>query len=269
MGTLVFRTNEQKPRVSNPKILPPYTDLYMVVGNKSGQASKSQDFRLFVQNLRTSKILAVAPPMLKKVTVSDLCKSNFDIFELLNFNFQRVNSQYGGPQNSLQLIGLEEPLAAQKSVPQPTADEILGQQPHDMEEAYEENINDTTHTADENMGRRPEDIKEAYEENLNVKRTRKPPTRFKDFEMYSNVVLTSGIDLNKLSLYQRNVSKLDAIHRQRFYTGLSWHINFCKNNCPYDSLYKHLLKNPCKDQFAVYSFDNIKPRLKYKKKVTF
>ena len=200
VGALVFRTNEQKPRVSNPKLLPPYTDLYMVVGNKSGQASNSQDFRLFVQNLRTNKILAVAPPMLKKVTVRDLSRADFDIFKLLNVDFKRVNTQYGGPQDSLQLLGLEEPLEAQKTVPvrahntQPTADEILGRQPHD--------------------------IKEAYEENLNVKRTRKPPTRFKDFEMYSNVVLTSGIDLNKLSLYQRNISKLDATHRQGFYTGL-------------------------------------------------
>ena len=56
VGALVFRTNEQKPRVSNPKLLPPYTDLYMVVGNKSGQASNSQDFRLFVQNLRKKRI---------------------------------------------------------------------------------------------------------------------------------------------------------------------------------------------------------------------
>ena len=29
--TLVFKTNEIKPRVSNPKILSPYTDLFMVV----------------------------------------------------------------------------------------------------------------------------------------------------------------------------------------------------------------------------------------------
>ena len=204
----------------------------MFVGNKSGQASKSQDFRLFVQNLRSDKILAVAPPLLKKVTVNDLCKSDFDIFKLLNINFKRVNTQYGGPKDGLQLLGLEEPLAAQTNVPvrahttQPTADEILGQQPHDMEEAYEENINDITNPVDENVGQRPEDLKEAYEENLCVKRTRKPPTRFKDFEMYSNVLLTSGIDQNKLSFYQRNVAKLDAIHRQGFYRGLSWHINF-------------------------------------------
>ena len=37
VGTLVFKTNEIKPRVSNPKILSPYTDLYMVVGNKCEQ----------------------------------------------------------------------------------------------------------------------------------------------------------------------------------------------------------------------------------------
>ena len=66
VGTLVFRTNETRQWVSNPKILPPFTDLYMVVGNRSGQANKSQDFRLFVQNLRSDKILAVAPPMFKK-----------------------------------------------------------------------------------------------------------------------------------------------------------------------------------------------------------
>ena len=30
------------------------------------------------------------------------------------------------------------------------------------------------------------------------------------------------------------------------------------------------MKNPCKDVFAVYSYDNVKPKLKYKnKKVTF
>ena len=26
VGSLVFRTNEQKPKVSNPKLLPPFTD---------------------------------------------------------------------------------------------------------------------------------------------------------------------------------------------------------------------------------------------------
>ena len=67
VGSLVFRTNEKKPKVSNPKLLPPYTELYMVVGNKGGQAGKSQEFRLHVQNLRTNKIVAVAPPMLKKL----------------------------------------------------------------------------------------------------------------------------------------------------------------------------------------------------------
>ena len=67
VGSLVFKTNEQKPKVSNPKLLPPYTDLYMVVGNKGSQAGNSQNFRLYVQNLRTNKIVAVAPPMLKKL----------------------------------------------------------------------------------------------------------------------------------------------------------------------------------------------------------
>ena len=31
VGTLVFKNNEIKPRVSNPKILSPYIDLFMVV----------------------------------------------------------------------------------------------------------------------------------------------------------------------------------------------------------------------------------------------
>ena len=67
VGTLVLKTNEAKPRVSNPKILSPFTDLYMVVGNRCEQAKKSQNFLLFVQNLRSNKILAVTPTMLKKV----------------------------------------------------------------------------------------------------------------------------------------------------------------------------------------------------------
>ena len=123
------------------------------VGNRNEQANKSQNFKLFVQNLRSNKILAVTPTMLKKVSVTDLCKSDFDIFKLLGVDFKRVHTQHGGPQNSLQLIGLGEPLEAQNSVPQPTADEILGQRTHDVEEAYEENIDDMSDTAVESMGR--------------------------------------------------------------------------------------------------------------------
>ena len=186
---------------------PPYTDLYMVVGNKSGQASNSQNFRLFVQNLRTNKILAVAPPMLKKVTVSDLSMADFDIFKLLNIDYKRVNTQYGGPQDSLQLLGLEEPMEAQETVSVKT---------HDTTPTTE----DTTPTTDEKVGQQSYDIREAYEENLNVKRIKRVPNRFKNFEMYTNVVLTSGIDLNELSLYQRNISKLDATHRNGFLYGV-------------------------------------------------
>ena len=44
----------------------------------------------------------------------------------------------------------------------------------------------------------------------------------------------------------------------------------CKNNCLNDSIYENLLQNPCKDQFAVYSLDKVRPRLKYtRKKVVF
>ena len=82
--------------------------------------------------------------------------------------------------------------------------------------------------------------------------------------------MTSGINLHELSLYQKNISKLDATHKEGFYDALSWPLSFCKESCPYDSLYEHLLKHPCKDVFAVYSYDNVKPKLKYKnKQVTF
>ena len=116
VGSLVFKTNEQKPKVSNPKLLPPYTDLYMVVGNKGSQAGNSQNFRLYVQNLRTNKTLAVVPPMLKRVTVSDLTRADFDIFRLLNIDYKRINTMYGGPQDSLQLLGMEQPVEAEGAV---------------------------------------------------------------------------------------------------------------------------------------------------------
>ena len=138
--------------------------------------------------------------MLKKVTVSDLSRADFDIFKLLNVDFKRVNTQYGGPQDSLWLLGLEEPAEAQETV--------------------SVRAHDTTPTTDEKVGQQSYDIREAYEENLNVKRIRRVPNRFEDFEMYTNVVLTSGIDLNELSLYQRNISKLDATHRNGFLYGV-------------------------------------------------
>ena len=53
--------------------------------------------------------------MLKKVSVSDLSKSDFDIFKLLNNDYKRIKTQTGGPQNSLQLVGLEESLGGQNA----------------------------------------------------------------------------------------------------------------------------------------------------------
>ena len=96
VGTLVFKTNEIKPRVSNPKILSPYTDLFMVVSNKCDNSKNSHTFRLYVQNLRTNKISAVTPSMLKRVSVSDLSKSDFDIFKCLNIDYRRLNTQTEG-----------------------------------------------------------------------------------------------------------------------------------------------------------------------------
>ena len=62
---------------------------------------------------------------------------------------------------------------------------------------------------------------------------------------------------------------LDETHRQSFYRGLTWHINMCRNNCQDDAIYGILLKHPCKEQFAMYSLDNV-PKLKYTgKKVVF
>ena len=71
---------------------------------------KFQIYKLYVQNLRNNKISAVTPSMLKRVSVSDLAKSDFDISKCLKIDFKRLNTQSGGPQTSLQLIGMEKSL---------------------------------------------------------------------------------------------------------------------------------------------------------------
>ena len=93
---------------------------------------------------------------------------------------------YGGSQDSLQLLGMEQPVEAQGTV-------SLG-------------VSDTTPPADERVCEQTENVRGAYEENLNVKKKRKTPERFRDYEMYNNVLMTSGINLHDLSLYQKNIS---------------------------------------------------------------
>ena len=84
------------------------------------------------------------------------------------------------------------------------------------------------------------------------------------------MLLTPNVDLNKLSRYQKNVAALDETHRQSFYRGLAWHVNMCRNNCQDDAIYEILLKHPCTEQFAMYSLDNVEPKLKYTgKRVVF
>ena len=91
----------------------------MVVSNKCDKSKNAHTFRLYVQNLRTNKIIEVTVSMLKKVSVSDLSKSDFVIFKCLNIDYKRLNTQTGGPQSSLQLVGLEESLEGQDVVTQP------------------------------------------------------------------------------------------------------------------------------------------------------
>lgn len=248
--------------MSNPKILSPYTDLFMVVGNKCEQSKKSQTFRLHVQNLRTSKIIAVTPTMLKKVSVSDLSKSDFDIFKLLNIDYKRINTQTGGHQNSLQLVDLEESLAGQDVVTQPNVGEKLVQQPQNVEEQFEENTDDKSDPGVEGVSQGTDNLEEVYSRSLNIKRVRRLPNRFNDYEMNYHMLLTPNVDLNKLSKYQKDVAALDETHRQSFYRGLTLHINMCRNNCRDDAIYEILLKHLCKEQYGMYTLDNV-PKLKY------
>ena len=49
-----------------------------------------------------------------------------------------------------------------------------------------------------NEGKDKDDLEEAYSKTLDIKRTRRLPSRFKDFQM-NFMVMTPDIDLSKLS----------------------------------------------------------------------
>ena len=111
------------------------------------------------------------------------------------------------------------------------------QQPQDVEEQFEEDIGDKSNPRDENGSHNTDNLEEAYSRSLNIKRVRRLPSRFNDFEM-NHMLLTPDIDLNRLSKFQKEVAALDENHRRSFYRGITRHISTCRNTCKNDRIYE-------------------------------
>ena len=75
-------------------------------------------------------------------------------------------------------------------------------QPQNVEELFEENLGGESNIRNENGSHITDNLEEAYSRTLNIKRVRRLPSRFNDFEM-NHMLLTTGIDLYRLSKFKR------------------------------------------------------------------
>ena len=61
--------------------------------------------------------------------------------------------------------------------------------------------------------------------------------------------------------FKKEVADLDENHRNSFYRAIAWHLSTCRNTCKDDRIYEMLLKYPCREQFKIYTIDNV-PKFK-------